>query len=457
MGIQSPGEGPCRIAIVGGGAAGVTCAISLLRRVETELEITVFEPRERLAEGIAYGTHDAEHLLNVRAANMSAHADLPDSFRDWAESGPTSYLPRRDYAAYLREQLALSEDARGITVHHERELVTRIERTANGYMVHDSSEVARPVDAVILATGNEPPSLPGSITIGSGAHGRIVENPWEENIDRSGRTLVIGSGLTAVDVCLSTLARDPKASVRLVSRHGLLPTVHDSPWKPPLPTPLFTAMDFRRGMTLSAALRAIRATGDEWRSAMDSLRPVTQEIWRSLSIAQREQFLRHLARFWDVHRHRMAPFVGRLISEWQAQGRLKIVSGEVTSVRESGDEVVVRDSCGRFWGADRVVIATGPEASCDRNALLAQLHQSGIVQPGPSGIGIAMDPDTYGVIDAANRVSTSMYVIGSPAKGVLFESTAMPDIRNAAVVIAEAVRDELAGHTDPVTSIEAIA
>jgi uncharacterized NAD(P)/FAD-binding protein YdhS len=174
---------------------------------------------------------------------------------------------------------------------------------------------------------------------------------------------------------------------------------------------------------------------------VDSIRPVSQAIWRTLTPRQREQFLRHLSRFWDVHRNRMAPFVGRLVTQWQEEGRLTAVKADVAAIRSTGDEVIVSDAAGRSWSADRVAIATGPDTSCDKNRLVAHMHDSCLVTPGPCGIGINLEPSTHRVIDATGTVNLSMYVIGTPTKGVLFESTGMPDIRNSAVVIAESIRD----------------
>ncbi len=58
-------------AIVGGGFSGTLMAINLLRY--GALNVTVIErDLNRLGRGLAYGAAQAEHILNVRAANMSA-------------------------------------------------------------------------------------------------------------------------------------------------------------------------------------------------------------------------------------------------------------------------------------------------------------------------------------------------------------------------------------------------
>jgi uncharacterized NAD(P)/FAD-binding protein YdhS len=64
---------------------------------------------------VAYGTREVDHLLNVRAANMSAFPDDADHFLRWLghdqpENG-NRFVPRMTYGLYLRELLlkALSE------------------------------------------------------------------------------------------------------------------------------------------------------------------------------------------------------------------------------------------------------------------------------------------------------------------------------------------------------------
>ena len=74
---------PSRIAIVGGGASGALMAAHLLRGRPRNLAVTIIETRAELGRGLAYATDNPSHLLNVRAANMSAFADDPGHFARW--------------------------------------------------------------------------------------------------------------------------------------------------------------------------------------------------------------------------------------------------------------------------------------------------------------------------------------------------------------------------------------
>ncbi|GAA3247635.1 hypothetical protein GCM10020258_48940 [Sphingomonas yabuuchiae] len=80
------------VAIIGGGFAGTLLAINLVRHGGPRA--TLIERRaNQLARGVAYSAAHAEHLLNVRAGNMSALRDDPDHFVRWLVARGTG-MPR---------------------------------------------------------------------------------------------------------------------------------------------------------------------------------------------------------------------------------------------------------------------------------------------------------------------------------------------------------------------------
>src|SRR5580692_9368915 len=97
-----------RVAIVGGGAAGVLAAIHL-RRSKPDAQITLIDASGRPGTGAAYGTNDHTHLLNVPAPRMSAWPNDHDHFTHWldqrAVTPAESFAPRLAYGRYLQDQL----------------------------------------------------------------------------------------------------------------------------------------------------------------------------------------------------------------------------------------------------------------------------------------------------------------------------------------------------------------
>ena len=63
----------------------------------------------RFPGGAAYSTRFKDHLLNVRASNMSAFADRPDHFIDWlaseGEAAAAAFVPRSRHGDYLQTLL----------------------------------------------------------------------------------------------------------------------------------------------------------------------------------------------------------------------------------------------------------------------------------------------------------------------------------------------------------------
>src|ERR1700727_3843129 len=98
-----------RVAIVGGGAAGVLAAVHL-RRVKPDAQITLIDASGRPGTGAAYGTDDSTFLLNVPALRVSVWPDDPDHFSRWlderAGTPAASFAPRLAYGRYLQDQLA---------------------------------------------------------------------------------------------------------------------------------------------------------------------------------------------------------------------------------------------------------------------------------------------------------------------------------------------------------------
>ena len=104
------GNGALPVAIVGAGFSGTLMAINLLRN---GVRVVLIERKDaQLAKGLAFGTRWPEHLLNVRAANMSAFPDDQANFLRWighsGDEQANRFVPRLSYGFYLRELLILA-------------------------------------------------------------------------------------------------------------------------------------------------------------------------------------------------------------------------------------------------------------------------------------------------------------------------------------------------------------
>jgi uncharacterized NAD(P)/FAD-binding protein YdhS len=138
--LQTDGQGPepdasgsRHVIIVGGGASGVLLACHLLRRFCDNIKVSLIERNPTIGRGLAYGTANPAHLLNVRAANMSAFADDPDHFWQWllanrltaVDSDQFCFVSRQLFGRYIESLL------QGLTHGENRELdIVQAERIA---------------------------------------------------------------------------------------------------------------------------------------------------------------------------------------------------------------------------------------------------------------------------------------------------------------------------------------
>ena len=455
------------VAIVGGGASGALVAAQLLRRPQRAgLRVVVIERREKLARGVAYSTDNPQHRLNVPAGAMGALPRDPKHFVRWANSrgidlGPTDFAPRGLYGEYLACVLDDAERSAQPGV----ELDRRCDRAVAMSPVKSSGPPQVEIELasgetvvahhVVLALGNLPPATPPGADAELLASDRYERDPWDAGLPgraaNDDTVLLIGTGLTMVDVALALAEGERPEKILAVSRNGLLPTRHRRGLAPPnrwfeLP-PTEVKLAEMTAQLMEEVAKTERDNGD-WRQVVDGLRPYTNRIWRRLSEEDREDFVRHVARRWDVARHRMAPEIAAALQAMRSEGRLRLVQGSLESARLREPEVevtiVLGDGESTRFHVDRVVNCTGPTLDLSRagEPLLDGLLEAGHIRRGPLGLGL--DHDSRGILlDAAGVPVRTLSTIGPMRKGCLWETTAIPEIRSQAVELADQITAQM--------------
>jgi uncharacterized NAD(P)/FAD-binding protein YdhS len=437
--------------IIGGGFSGVAVACQLALRSGGGLPVAIVEQGTEIGKGRAFGTSAETHLLNVQAGRMSALPQQPDHFVQWLrkhhtpEAQATDFAPRKVYGRYIAGLLQETV-ARYGSIRCIRGEAVDLERHDAGYEVRLRSGERISARSVVLAAGylgrNQPAILNGA--------GAAARSAWTadalQGIPRSGRVLTLGTGLTAIDQVLSLAEQGFEGQICMLSRHGFLPHSH-SPSRQ-------HAADWKRIATPSARemLRRFRSEinkaaqeGGDWRGVVDSLRPVTQELWEQLPLREQVRFMRHLRTHWDVHRHRCAPQISQALERWKAEGRLSVIAGTLleTRVQSEGVRVVYRPRgtdrvCVEDF--DRIINCAGFESSLSRvsHPLAQSLLSRGMATLGPHAMGL--DVSRAGaLVDKQGETSGEIFAIGPLRKGRAWETTAVPEIRAQAVEVAEAI------------------
>ena len=460
-----PKSAPESIAIVGGGFSGVMTAVNLVRLSKRPLRVTVINCCRPTGRGIAYSTRRPEHLLNVAARNMSAFPDEPEHFLRWlrtrSEFDTTPeielrerFIPRMVYGDYLRSimhhHLQSAGSMASVTAEFLASEVLDIEPKGERAVVHlaDSSPVE--AERVVLAMGNEAPAgLPGSKALAE--HPAWMGDPWQplqQRLPGQGESIVVlGTGLTTVDVIISLRALGWVDSIHAVSRHGWFPNSHFRGIEyPEFPPPGVDLAEL--GLEKLLALVQHHCTLLHERNAnpaiiVDKIRPSTQRIWSHFTREERLTFAQRYAARWNIFRHRIAPNIHAQITSSQLTGQLQIHAAGMERLEASDRQVVVYLDNGKSLAGDLVINATGPatKLTASGSLLLQNLLRRGLVTPDDTDMGVRVDPD-HTVISGDAERSRWLLALGPLLRGTLWETVAVPELRAQARRVAETLLDQ---------------
>jgi uncharacterized NAD(P)/FAD-binding protein YdhS/predicted metal-dependent enzyme (double-stranded beta helix superfamily) len=471
--FQRPAEPDARvIAIIGGGFTGLMTLANLLRFSKESampLHIVLIDRQPAMGEGIAYRTNDARHLLNVPAGRMSAWPDLPENFLSYARSKNASvrsydFLPRKTYGQYVRDIMldlasAAGENISAAVVHDEVESL--VPSPSSGWKIETAGGRSFHADLAILAVGHRPPDDP--LKNGwTGPRTRLVTDPWASlvlsQIGPDEPVLLIGSGLTAIDVILTLDRPDRAAPIIAISRRGLMPMPHLREHKAAADLPALAndLLDEEKTLTISRLVSMLRGhtaaaceSGTEWQQVIDCLRPLASRLWQRLGVEERSRFLRHVRPFWEVHRHRMAPPVADTIDRLRREKMLEVAAGALVAAKADADGIEVTfsrrgTSATRTERVSWVVNCTGPGVH-NRHAthpFLRPLLNDGTLSNDELSLGLLTD-DCGRAFDASGNLHHDLLIAGTLRKATLWESTAVPELRQQAQTAARTALDAL--------------
>jgi uncharacterized NAD(P)/FAD-binding protein YdhS len=435
--------------IIGGGASGVLLAYQLLRDPRSGFRVTLIEQRPEIGRGVAYRTDNPDHLLNVRAANMSALPDAPDHFFRWLStrsvrnadcSDPFCFVPRGVYGEYLASLVAPF-------LHSGKE-------SGRLSIVGGQCVTARESPAGVEVTLAHGPRLSGDVAVLATGHETSTNkpdyyaDPWSPpssaGISKNDSVLILGTGLTMVDYVLALLLGGHQGETVAISRRGLLPRPHRH-----VEAIVIGAADVPFGTSVGQLLRWFRGqidsharNGGDWRSVVDGLRPHAQRLWHELPLASKRRFLEHARAWWDVHRHRMAPEVEARISNAIASHRLSLLAAKLVRVEPNATGALVHyrrrgEIDVESMQIAKIVDCTGIVRNPTRfaNPVLLSLMEQGLACVDPLHIGIEVGPDCA-VISQRGTPSQRLFAVGPLTRAAFWEIIAIPDIRNQCAELA---------------------
>lgn len=451
-----------RVAIIGGGFTGAVCAVELARAASQPLSIDIIEPRGAVGAGLAYGSCEPEHRINVPSDRMTVFPEEPDHFTRWLKAtgaweadpfGLTEtgdhYSRRRDFGACIADLVARTSAANpsGSIIRHRRAAALALEPAGGGWHVRGDNAGAARYDRVILSATYGSPRFLWPLTQGAEALEHLIRDPWNwaaiKAIPKQARVVLIGTGLTTCDVVVSLRAAGHAGPIHAISRRAQTPRPHrgfDASFDIFAGiTPPATALGLLR--LVRARIAEVEARGQTWHIVIDSLRRHLSTYWRTLPLSERRKIARRLRPFWDVHRFRIAPQVAALMESGRCEGWLSISAGRIHAVGRQESQFAVdwtaRGGTREFLLADAVVNCTGPDGDIARstNPLLSHALNHGLARPDDLRVGIDVDAEGR-VIGATGEPMPGLWAAGPAARAVVGEATGVPEAAAHARLVA---------------------
>jgi uncharacterized NAD(P)/FAD-binding protein YdhS len=455
------------IAIIGVGFSGMMTAVHLIRKATSPLTLYLINDKYAFGKGPAYSTTSSKHILNVPAAKMTAFPDQPTHFLDWA-SGQDDYkeidkdilgrvfLPRKIYGSYLSAiwTETVSNKRPDTTINIVNAKAIDIDTDLNKHIIKLDTGASISVQYVILTTGNEPPrNLPVSDPA-LYEDPNYIGDPWNDratqDLNKDKDILIIGNGLTMVDTVISIMDSGYKGVIHTVSPEGLAIMPHRYGYVPytKLTEEVKAPYKLHELYTLANKhIKIMTRAGLSPEPVIDSLRPLTQKIWTGLSVEDKQRFLKYLMPHWNKIRHRMPGHIYDYLVSLRISGKLVVHQGKLLNMTKSdgGITAEIHETNAKapiMLQVSRVINCIGPHTyvSQSLNPLLQKLVSKGTLQADPLRIGMNVT-DRWTLIDAQNKEIPTLYTLGGNLRGLLWETTAIPELR----VQAEKLATELIG------------
>ncbi len=443
------------ITIIGAGLSGTLLAMKLFGRKPADpVHIRMIDRNGEDNLGPAYST-DEEHLLNVPAEIMGIYSDRPEHFLEWVKekgmkAGSGDYLPRKLYREYIHTMFreAFADKSENISYERIKGEAADLETDGVRPVLHMEDGRDFSTDKVVLALGNSLPSDPPVKNSSFADDKRYIRDPWKPDVFNElapeESILFIGTGQTTIDLAAALYRKKHKGQMTGISRRGLFPLIQKKTDTYPS---FYDEMEGLKDIptVLSIVRKHIRTAeqkGLDPRSVIDSLRPHTKAVWMNLHAEEKRRFLRHVFRYWERIRSRIPPASEETMEKLRESGQFKTLTGRITDIIPSGSGMEVKYT-ERGTGeektaeASRVVNCIGPCQDYDKidNAFIRNIVGRGIIHADPAHLGINALPEGP-VLQKDGTPSDTIFTIGLPLKGIVWESLAAPEIRAEAELLA---------------------
>jgi len=462
------------IGIIGFGFSGLASLDAIVKNATHSLKVIYCDDSPYFGKGVAFATTDPKHLLNVRACQMGATSENVNDFYEWLcshgsfwrsadpsfqdlEIFPESFLPRKLYGIYLEHFfncLQVTAKKKDIDlVRINKNAIDAFYNSSYGIDVILEGNEHIFVNKLILATG-VPTSKKFPFENAKLLNNkRYIPDIWKNKIydqvlcpsNESCIGIIIGSGLTMIDAVTTLHAKGYKGCIIAISTKGLLPEHHLQVQTPPVSLRHLEKLPKKLLLLFKAVRKEIQGamvSNCDFRPYIDTFRPLETSLWKQFSYLEKRIFLKYVFSIWNRYRHRMSPESFLLLKKLQDHKKFSVLKGKIENVEASQDKLIVYYSSDghrslKTINADFVIKCSGPQYDITKtdSSFIHNLHSNGLIEFDELDLGLAITKE--GAIQG--KAKDKIYAIGALLFGELFETTAVPEIREQAFAIAKQV------------------
>lgn len=476
-----------KIAIIGGGPAGVSLCLQLMRTLSTlksipQIEIVLFEKNKTLGHGLPYSLKEPSFCINLPKDYMALIPGEQGHFSDWLarhyKIKEQPFPPRYYFGQYTEQQLiSIPHNPKlQLKTYAQHEVLNIRLVTNNTYQIHtqhNNNEFLFAANYIILALGHLPSTLfpfvhqPG--------------NPWDmnyyDNISPFASVGIIGTRLTAIDVVLKLKQQKHQGPIVMMSRTGLLSSVRGAPTLPELhyltPSNITQLMRKSDNKTILDALihlleqelkpylnysstllkylltiqtipplermryelYAARTRSTPWQSILSCFYQIIYKLWPQLDVLQREYFLKTYGSFLFTFLCSFPYEKGLILYSLMKKNQLTLYK-ELINVAQKERYFEAQFSNGPTLKVDHLFLATGAGTEPEHIPLLANMIQNQFIEKHPLG-GININSTTYQVSTKNKQINPRIYALGDVVKGVCFKTIELGQIVTQAQIITQ--------------------
>ena len=438
-----------KLAIIGDGYSAAVLVYHVIKREFNPQHITVFGPNE-LGFGQAYGSQHAHYRLNVRDNLMRIDPDKPDDFVQWAKGNihdPDAHVDagafyrRRDFARYMEDRLeAVLQNAPIQFIRDHVETITR----DNQWKINTKTG-QYDADLLVIATGN-PKSIP-NFTCEDAIKSCLTTQPWQgdwaQQITTDDDVVIIGGGLTAMDILASLSAENHKGQINIISPKGILPPPQLNWRDQPEKTFEWPKINSASNMlqVMNKAMGAKDWLDREGQETFEQLRKNISPVWRGLPDHDQMRLKKHIGWLWQLLRYRAAPQTVAAQRDLSENGQLSLVKGRVEAITachktDANHKITVQLSDGQVINAHHGFIATG----AGRDPLLEQMAANGVAQLKHGHLEVT---EILQIISPDGSIHSNGFALGPPTVMSRGDVIGATTIAGEAVLIADAIIDHV--------------